>query len=139
MVSWLCELRRGGLGRVSLSGEPERGGLERGGLERGELEREPRGEADSGAVRELRSAGIDVWMARNGTEGSRSECATTLGEYPTVTRLSQAVSNHETTVGDTVQGGEISHVRGTNKQSDAAKTESGPQVTAGVIVERGVY
>ena len=75
MVSWLCELRRGGLGRVSLSGEPERGGLER-----GELEREPRGEADR-AVRELRSAGIDVWTARDGTVWSRSaECATTLGE-----------------------------------------------------------
>lgn len=52
------------LGRVSLSGEPERGEPERGRLERGELEREggwqPRGEADSGVVRELRSAGIDV-------------------------------------------------------------------------------
>ena len=87
MVSWLCELRRGGLGRVSLSGEPERGGLER-----GELEREPRGEADSGAVRELRSAGIDVWTARDETEGSRSGCATTLSEYPTVT-CDQPVDN----------------------------------------------
>ena len=57
---------------MSLSGEPERGGLERGELERElvgpqlvgpQLEREPRGEADSEAVRELRSAGIDVWMA----------------------------------------------------------------------------
>ena len=54
---------------MSLSGEPERGGLERGELERElvgpqlvgpQLEREPRGEADSEAVRELRSAGIDV-------------------------------------------------------------------------------
>ena len=63
---------------MSLSGEPERGGLERGELERElvgpqlvgpQLEREPRGEADSEAVRELRSAGIDVWMARNGTSG----------------------------------------------------------------------
>ena len=52
-----------------MSGEPERGGLERGELERElvgpqlvgpQLEREPRGEADSEAVRELRSAGIDV-------------------------------------------------------------------------------
>ena len=86
MVSWLCELRRGGLGRVSLSGEPERGGLER-----GELEREPRGEADR-AVRELRSAGIDVWTARDETEGSRSGCATTLSEYPTVT-CDQPVDN----------------------------------------------
>jgi hypothetical protein len=41
-------------------GEPERGEPERGELERGKLEREPRGEADSGAVRELRRAGIDV-------------------------------------------------------------------------------
>ena len=52
------------LGRVSLSGEPERGEPERGRLERGELEREGgrqlRGEADSGVVRELRSAGIGV-------------------------------------------------------------------------------
>ena len=67
---------------MSLSGEQERGGLERGELERElvgpqlvgpQLEREPRGEADSEAVRELRSAGIDVWMARNGTFWS-SEC-----------------------------------------------------------------
>ena len=70
-VSWLSELiGRGELERVSLSGEPERGEPERGEpergepergeLERGKLEREPRGEADSGAVRELRRAGIDV-------------------------------------------------------------------------------
>ena len=58
------------LGRVSLSGEPERGEPERGRLERGELEREggwqPRGEADSGVVRELRSAGIGVMCGRMG-------------------------------------------------------------------------
>jgi hypothetical protein len=85
-VSWLSELiGRGELERVSLSGEPERGEPERGEpergepergepergepergepergeLERGKLEREPRGEADSGAFRELRRAGIDV-------------------------------------------------------------------------------
>ena len=53
---------------ASLSGEPERGepeprgGLDLGELERGGLERWPRGEAASGAVRELRSAG----MARGG-------------------------------------------------------------------------
>ena len=71
-----------------MSGEPERGGLERGELERElvgpqlvgpQLEREPRGEADSEAVRELRSAGIDVWMARNGTFWSRSECGVARG------------------------------------------------------------
>jgi len=49
---------------ASLSGEPERGepeprgGLDLGELERGGLERWPRGEAASGAVRELRSAGM---------------------------------------------------------------------------------
>ena len=49
---------------ASLSGEPERGepeprgGLDLGELERGGLERWPRGEAASGAVRELRNAGM---------------------------------------------------------------------------------
>ena len=48
-------------------GEPEpRGGLDLGELERGGLERWPRGEAASGAVRELRSAG----MARGAPGGA---------------------------------------------------------------------